>query len=271
MPPIAIFNLLAIGLVLLASAVRMLYRPGDRNMQALFFSCLLQFVVLFIDNAALAFATGATSIRYDEYVFCFDRLFGSPSFVIGRWFEEYSWFRNISLSAYVLIPAVCLGVVAAQFFWQPFQDAICSVRTIFLSCLLAYPIYVVFPVAGPRYAFPNFPAAVPANFAPHLLYQSSIPNGVPSVHMALALLVFWFCRPWTVGRIFGGIFLALIVASTLGSGEHYLLDLIVAIPYTGLVIYLGGYSPQQGKLVLETRQDAELAISSVSAQSQSRV
>lgn len=267
MPPIAIFNLLAIGLVLFASAVQMLYRPRDRNMQGLFFSCLLQFLVLFVDNAALTVVTHATSIRYDEYVFCFDRFFGSPSFVIGRLFLEYPWFRDISLSAYVLIPAACLGVVAAYFFWLPWNDAVCSVRTIFLSCLLAYPIYVIFPVAGPRYAFPNFPAAIPANFAPHLLYQSSLPNGVPSVHMALALLVFWFCRPWVVGKIFGGIFLVLIVASTLGSGEHYLFDLIVAIPYTGLVIYLGGYSPQKEKLLLETPQDAGLAVSSVSARS----
>ena len=89
MPPIAIFNLLAIGLVLFISVIQMLRRPRDRNMEVLFFSCLLQFLVLFVDNAALAIVTHATSIRYDEYVFCFDRLFGSPSFVIGRIFLEY--------------------------------------------------------------------------------------------------------------------------------------------------------------------------------------
>ena len=261
MPPIAIFNLLAIGLVLFISVIQMLRRPRDRNMEVLFFSCLLQFLVLFVDNAALAIVTHATSIRYDEYVFCFDRLFGSPSFVIGRIFLEYSWFRNISLYAYVLIPAVCLGVVTASFFWLPLKDAVCSVRTIFLSCLLAYPIYVIFPVAGPRYAFSNFPTAISGDFTPHLLHQSSIPNGVPSVHMALALLVLWFCRPWAIARIFGVIFLALIVASTLGSGEHYLLDLIVAVPYTGLVIYLGGYSPQEAKLVRASRHNSRLAVS----------
>ena len=168
-------------------------------MEGLFIASLLLFLVLFVDNIALTIVTHATSIRYDLYVFCFDRIFGSPSFVIGRAFRDYSWFRNVSLYAYVLIPTVCLGVATAHFFWSPLRDAVRCVRTIFLSCLLAYPIYVVFPVAGPRYAFWGFPSQVSKDFTPHLLYRHSIPNGVPSVHMALGLLVFWFSRPWAAG------------------------------------------------------------------------
>jgi membrane-associated phospholipid phosphatase len=53
------------------------------------------------------------------------------------------------------------------------------------------------------------------------------------------MLILWFLWPWKVGRIFGLLYLALIVFATLGSGQHYLFDLIVAIPYTATILYLG--------------------------------
>jgi hypothetical protein len=228
-------------------------------MQGLFFSALLLFFVLYVDNVALSVVTHATSIRYDQYIFCFDRVLGSPSFPIGRLFAAHPLFHDVSLFAYILAPTVCLGTASACFFLLPLNNAVACVRTIFLSCLLAYPMYVIFPVAGPKYAFPNFPSPPPAHLVPKAIYQVSIPNGVPSVHMTLALMVFWFARPWRVGRVLGSIFVLLTVSATLGTGEHYVFDLIVAVPYSALMIYLGGYSDKNVKDSQVQRRTAELA------------
>jgi len=258
MPPVPFLNLVTIGIVLLISAIMMVRRPRDRKMQGLFLSALFLMLVLFVDDVALTIATHATSIRYDEYVFCFDRVFGSPAFAMGRLFRRYAWFHDLSYVAYVLAPSACLIVGAVNFFLLKFEDGVRCVRTVFLACLLAYPLFVVFPVAGPQYAFRTFPESIPANFVPHVVHLQSIPNGVPSVHMTLAILVLVFSKRWQLGRVLGSIFVLLTISSTMGLGEHYLFDLIVAVPYSRLVIYLGGYTltsehehaEEQGKGIL---------------------
>jgi PAP2 superfamily len=53
--------------------------------------------------------------------------------------------------------------------------------------------------------------------------------------MTAALLILWFARHWIAGRLLSVAFLVLTVLSTLGAGEHYLFDLIVAVPYSAAV------------------------------------
>lgn len=242
MPPIALLNLLSIGIVLVISAALLARRPANRKLAGIFLTALLLFVMLPVDNLALTIVSYGVTIRYDEYVFSFDRLLGSPSFAIGQLFVRWPWLRNLSMYPYVLVPSVCLALAVVRYALLTIEEAICCVRTIFLSCLLAYPIYAVLPVAGPRYAFPSFPYDAPTHSTPHMIHLLAVPNGVPSVHMTLAILIFWFSRPWALGKVFGAIFVLLTVAATLGSGEHYLFDLLVAIPYSALTIHLGGYS-----------------------------
>lgn len=247
MPPVALLNLLSIGIVLLISATLLACRPANRKIAGIFLTALLLFVMLPIDDLALSIVSYAVRIRYDEYVFSLDRLFGSPSFVIGQLFISWPWLKNLSMYPYVLVPSVCLALAVLRYALLTMEEAVCCVRTIFISCLLAYPIYAVLPVAGPRYAFPSFPFAAPAHLTPRVVQLLAVPNGVPSVHMTLAILILWFSRPWVLGKVFGTIFVLLTVVATLGSGEHYLLDLLVAIPYSALTIYLGGYSAAAAK------------------------
>jgi hypothetical protein len=57
-------------------------------------------------------------------------------------------------------------------------------------------------------------------------------NAIPSLHVAWCLLVVynsWWYRSWAL-RTYALISLALTAAATLGLGEHYLIDLIVAAP-----------------------------------------
>src|SRR5438552_15151669 len=62
------------------------------------------------------------------------------------------------------------------------------------------------------------------------------PNAMPSLHMAWVLLVWWYSRGlswWERGVAFA--FLVFTVLATLGTGEHFLVDLVVAFPFAVLV------------------------------------
>jgi membrane-associated phospholipid phosphatase len=72
---------------------------------------------------------------------------------------------------------------------------------------------------------------------PHMIPVAAAPNGIPSVHFATALLVAWICRYWRPGQILAFLYLILIGISTLASGQHYLFDLIVAVPYAIAAVY----------------------------------
>jgi hypothetical protein len=100
----------------------------------------------------------------------------------------------------------------------------------------AYVLYNLLPATGPHYvfgqAFPNqLPAA--AGIASHLVaVGEAARNAIPSMHLACALLIFWACRQlpgWV--KAAAAAYLVLTILATLGFGEHYVVDLVVGVPY----------------------------------------
>jgi predicted membrane-bound spermidine synthase len=104
-------------------------------------------------------------------------------------------------------------------------------------CGLGLVAYQFFPASGPAYAFGNgFPNALPA--AERVLGEAGLVtpaprNAMPSLHTA------WVFALWAYSRLLGvkwvervclGV-LALTLAATLAKGEHYLIDLVVALPF----------------------------------------
>jgi hypothetical protein len=62
-------------------------------------------------------------------------------------------------------------------------------------------------------------------------------NAMPSMHMAWVILAWWLAgnlRSWVKGVCL--FFLVFTLTATLGTGEHYFIDLIVALPFS-LAIY----------------------------------
>jgi len=61
---------------------------------------------------------------------------------------------------------------------------------------------------------------------------------MPSGHFLGALLMYWFSRQcrWQVHVGFA-VFTALTALATVGLGEHYLVDLIAAIPFAAAIYY----------------------------------
>ncbi len=111
------------------------------------------------------------------------------------------------------------------------------VLSLLLVAIIAVsPLFLVLPACGPAYLFKgSFPFVAPPSGAV-LLQMIAIPNVarncLPSCHLAAALLVLWNLRgARRYVRAMAGGYLACVVVTTLGFGEHYLIDLVVAVPY----------------------------------------
>jgi len=109
--------------------------------------------------------------------------------------------------------------------------------------------YNLFPATGPIHVFGGlFPAHPLGAEQARTLPLAPIPaqgsrNAIPSLHMAWILWCWWWVRglqPWLKAVILW--FVLFTVIATLGTGEHYLIDLIVAFPFT--LMLLAAFSPQ---------------------------
>jgi hypothetical protein len=144
--------------------------------------------------------------------------------------------------AYITAPSV-VALVYATYLWLGTPSEQLRVIATFVLNLLAAPLfYLSFPVAGPRFAFPRFPEAT-GPVSPHLLLLDAAPNGVPSIHFATAILILALLWRWKLGRVFGATYLVLIFGATLASGQHYLFDLVAAVPYAVGVYSIAAGSP----------------------------
>lgn len=226
------------AIAVLFAAARWFLAPNDRKRSEWFLAAsslaipvpaLCQFITIRLSQAA--------PLKLDQYIYRIDSLFGQPSFVLGRIAEHHLWLEIVGQIAYGLLPCAVLCVWAAYLWLRPEADALLVLNAFVLNLFLAVPIYLLIPVCGPVYAFPGFPFSEPL-VTPHQIPIFAPPNGIPSVHTSTALLILWFAWRWPLGRVLGAIYLALIVFATLASGEHYLVDLMAAVPYALAVLFL---------------------------------
>jgi hypothetical protein len=75
-------------------------------------------------------------------------------------------------------------------------------------------------------------------------------NTMPSLHAAWIYLVFWYARSLSrVEKIVAGVLVFFTLCATLGIGEHYIIDLVVAVPYTVFIIALVNLIVSRGRSV----------------------
>jgi len=103
-----------------------------------------------------------------------------------------------------------------------------------LAGALAPFFYALCPAAGPVNVTSNFPYSIPPALAPQAqpVSKDIMLNAMPSLHIAWGLLIVLFLKPY--GRrlaAWSGVYLALTIVATLATGEHYMIDLIVGVPY----------------------------------------
>jgi hypothetical protein len=173
---------------------------------------------------------------YDLYLYAFDAQLGvSPSFLVGRFLTHFTWLRQVCYIGYESLP-LAMAVAFALDGAMPGGRSSGIVAAFITAAAGGFVLYNFCPAAGPVYLFgQQFPFAPPPAMPPpfRLADIAYAPrNAMPSVHIAMALLILWNSRRWAVGwRILAGALAVATFLATLGFGEHYLVDLFVAVPF----------------------------------------
>ncbi len=176
----------------------------------------------------------------DLYAYAFDGSLGfQPSFAVGRLFRDYPLVGAVGRFTYFSLPLAMTLVYAAHLRLK--KTAPLFILEVFMAAgLIGYFLYLTFPATGPIYvAGPEFPGAPLSLSALHELALRPVPiswtiprNAMPSLHVTWALLIWLNCKPLSrLTRSLAFAFLLTTILDTLGTGEHYLIDLVVAFPF----------------------------------------
>jgi hypothetical protein len=182
---------------------------------------------------------------FDLYLYYFDGSLGVQlSFLVGVAFKKWQWLHAIGVSYYLGLPILLATVYAAKLM-RARKNALQALLA-FLSCgPLGAIFYNIFPALGPiRLFHDDFPLRpLSALQTMHLFLEpvslAGPRNAIPSLHMAWVLLAWWYSEG--TSRIVRGVALSFVlftVVATLGTGEHYFVDLVVAYPFTLFVLAL---------------------------------
>lgn len=174
------------------------------------------------------------------------RIFGgqpSVAWIRAMPHPALSWIMHACYLAYYgILAAAPLGLWAAG----RNDAARRAILAIMVTFYLCYPVFLFFPVAGPRYSFPqavNAATAVwPAQFAQALLDRAdSWGAAFPSSHVAAAVVATGMAwRGWaTLGLVLAPVTVGLTLGAVYGQ-FHYGVDALTGL-VLGLVI-LGGFA-----------------------------
>lgn len=214
-------------------------KDAERKLLALGFVPALLFVTseYFADNL-LQWTSALHPKVYDLYLFSFDAsLHVQIPFLLGQAFATWPYLRLTGLIFYIGLP-IPIALIYAGRVLRLREKAISS----FVAFLATGPAGVIFynllPALGPAHIFGQgfpwqpLPTAQAAKLFLEPIAVAGSPNAIPSLHMAWVLLVWWYARGlswWERAIAFA--FLFFTVLATMGTGEHYFVDLIVAFPF----------------------------------------
>jgi len=195
----------------------------------------LIFIVLgMVLGAMLRAASAMCPYKFDLVLYSVDVRFGLPvSFAMGRLFRGWPLLGQCELVVYHALP-LAFAVLYAAHIRRAERGTTDVLAMMCLNAVAGYALYFLYPASGPSYAFgAAFPASppVPAGLLFQAIPLDGPPNAMPSLHMAGAVLIWWNARHWKYGLAIALAFMLLTAPATLGIGEHYCLDLVVAFPY----------------------------------------
>jgi hypothetical protein len=186
---------------------------------------------------------------FDLYLYSFDSSLRVPiSFLVGQTLSRWPWLWQVSLIFYIALP-LPLALVYAAHLRRTKRNALAVMIAFLVTGPLGVMFYNMLPACGPGHlfggAFPWHPLVAAdarrLRIVPVLLKGAR--NAIPSLHMTWVLLVWWNSKG--LPRWVRGIALAFVwftVLATLGTGEHYFVDLVVAFPFSLMVQALCSYS-----------------------------
>ncbi len=241
------FGLLSfLGLAsLVALAIRAAWSRGEESTR-MRLAFLFAFLSLGVDAAAVLFHALTSKLNpkvLDLYLYSFDAsLRVQLSFLMGQAYATWHRFGDAGMFIYIGLP-VLLAMVAAGHLLHGSKAAIPAMAAFLVTAPVGVIFYNLFPALGPTYIFgPRFPwNPLTIDQAARLLLEpilvAGYRNAMPSLHIAWVLLAWWFSRGLSVWeRSIAMVFMVFTAFATLGSGEHYFIDLVVGFPFA-LFVY----------------------------------
>jgi PAP2 superfamily len=233
------------GLAVLAS--RAIWSEGSKRRLAVF-ALVPAFLFVASEWCAdyfLAWTKQAHPNVLDLYLYSFDAsLHVQIPFVVGRLFQQSFYFGVVSFLFYLGLP-LAIGLAFAGCLMRDRRNALSA----FLAFLLTGPIggllYNLFPALGPvhifKQSFPWHPLTIEqaSRLALQAVPGEGARNAMPSLHAAWVFLVLWYS--WNlsmVEKIVAGLIVFFTLCATVGLGEHYFVDLVVAVPFSLFIVAL---------------------------------
>lgn len=225
-------------------AIRLIRAQGEERRE---FAWLLLPSLLLIGQGwfaplMLSYTVSAHPKTLDLYLYAFEgSLHLQPSKVLANAFAQWPILAVVSWVLYLAAP-VPMALVYAEQFVRVKKRALPIVLAILYSSFLGFIFYNIFPACGPKYLLQTgFPEHMLSFEQLGRMYLEPVAvlgprNAMPSLHLTWVLLAWFYSRGgnrWTRAVLM--VFVIFTVAATLGTGEHYTIDLIVACPFLLLV------------------------------------
>jgi hypothetical protein len=178
----------------------------------------------------------------DLYLFSFDAsLHVQLAFLVGQTYSMWPWFRAVGVALYIGLPIPMAMVYAGQLIRDRKQSYPAMVAFL-VTGPIGIMFYNLFPALGPAHIFmQDFPWLPMTTIqASRLLCEpitvKGVQNAIPSLHMAWVLLAWWYSRGLSLWeRGIALTFVTFTAFATLGTGEHYFIDLVVAYPFSVMI------------------------------------
>src|SRR6266436_6783264 len=224
--------------------VRAVWAEGaSRKLLALgFVPALLLVGSEYLASNLLEWTAAAHPKVLDLYLYAFDASLGLQfPFIVGQSFARWPSLRVTSEFFYIAL-AIPIALIYVGRLLRLGEKAVPSFVALLATGPVGVLFYNLFPALGPvhllRQQFPWQPIStgdVSRLFVEPVKIVGA-PNAMPSLHMAWVLLVWWYSRglSWWE-RAIALAFLFFTVLATLGTGEHYFVDLVVAFPFAVLM------------------------------------
>ncbi len=213
-------------------------RARDRDRQVLlqwFLSALVPPMFILLTPTFLEATVKLNPLTLDHFAFVFDRSLGCLlSFFFAQLFAAVPWFERTAVFFYATLP-IAWAVAYVSALRKSWAIALRVFHSFIISAVLANIVFHLFPCGGPKNFFGSlFPGTLPdiEILVPMPMSALTPRNAVPSLHTTWVLLLWWNSRNQSrLTRVIMYLYLVFTLFATLGLGEHYLFDLIVAVPF----------------------------------------
>jgi hypothetical protein len=177
----------------------------------------------------------ATPDTFDAVRYSFDDSLGfQASAIAGVLFQRLPILSIAAALVYGALPLFAAVEYGLQ--CRHAKSSATLLKVFMLIAFAGFAIYFIYPAIGPKYFLgDSFPARMPGvdSMSMGLTYAPpAYRNAMPSLHMAWAMAL-WFgaCDLPPLARAGFALVVLGNALATLGLGEHYLIDLVVALPF----------------------------------------